>query len=164
MIALEHCGDDRVVLGMSDLRSHLGREDNEETQGGLIPWLAEVEFQRAIELDPSCATAHYWYALHRMRMKKQDALEHIQRARELDPVSMVIGSIVGLILLNTREYDRSIETLRETLELDRSFAGAQDNLASAYTANGISATQEISRPEGALRRSPVDPIPRGRRS
>ncbi len=70
-------------------------------------------------------------------MKKQDALEHIQRARELDPLSMVIGTVMGMIQLNTREYDRSIETLRETLELDPSFASAQEILARAYAAKGM---------------------------
>ncbi len=70
-------------------------------------------------------------------MKKHDALEHAQRARELDPLSMVIGANLGHILLYTREYDRSIETLRETLELYPSFATAQSFLARAYTAKGM---------------------------
>jgi tetratricopeptide (TPR) repeat protein len=97
---------------------------------------AEAEFQRALELDPSDAVAHFWYALHRI-MDKQVAIEHIQRARELDPLSMIIGTGMGMVLLYTDEYDRSIETLRETLELDPSFALGQVFLASAYTAKGM---------------------------
>ncbi len=114
---------------------------------------AEVEFQRALELDPSYATAHYWYAVHQLSMKKQDALEHIQRARELDPLSMIIGTGMGMVLLYTREYDRSIETLRETLELDPSFALGQDVLASAYTAKGM----HEEAVEVAERRARTDP-------
>ncbi len=97
---------------------------------------AEVEFQRALELDPSYATAHYWYALSRIANKK-DGLEHGQQARELDPLSMIIGTGMSMILLYTREYDRSIETMRETLELDPSFALGQSFLAQAYTAKGL---------------------------
>ena len=70
-------------------------------------------------------------------MKEQDALEHSQRARELDPLSMMIGTSMGMVLLNAREYDRSIETLREMLEFDPSFALGQITLTSAYTANGM---------------------------
>jgi TolB-like protein/tetratricopeptide (TPR) repeat protein len=97
---------------------------------------AEVEFQRAMELDPSYAMAHVWYALHQLAMKK-DAIEHAQRARELDPLSMIIGNLMGLILLHSGDYDRSIETLLQTLELDPSFSLAQSTLASAYSAKGM---------------------------
>jgi TolB-like protein/class 3 adenylate cyclase/Tfp pilus assembly protein PilF len=98
---------------------------------------AEAEFQRALELDPSYATAHHWYAIHRMVTEQKGAIEHMQRARELDPLSMVIGTVTGMVLLYSREYDRSIEVLRETLELDPSFRSAQVNLAEAYAAKGM---------------------------
>ena len=97
---------------------------------------AEVEFKRAMELDPSYAMAHVWYALHQLAMGK-DAIEHARRARELDPLSMIIGNLMGLVLLHAREYDRSIETLRETLELDPSFSLAQWTLTFAYAAKGM---------------------------
>jgi TolB-like protein/class 3 adenylate cyclase/Tfp pilus assembly protein PilF len=97
---------------------------------------AEAEFQRALELDPSYATAHAWYAYLPVT-KKRDTVEHIQRARELDPLSMIIGSQMGLFLLLARDYDRSIETLLETLELDPNFALAQVVLAQAYAAKGM---------------------------
>ncbi len=50
---------------------------------------------------------------------------------------MLIGTGMGVVLLYTREYDRSIETLRETLELEPSFATAQVILAQAYAAKGM---------------------------
>ncbi len=83
------------------------------------------------------ATAHFWYALHRIASSKKDAVEHIRRARELDPLSMSIGTGMGMVLFYTREYDRSIETLRETLELDPSFALGQIFLARASAAKGM---------------------------
>ncbi len=117
---------------------------------------AEAEFQRALELDPSDAVAHFWYALHRT-MDKQVAIEHAQRARELDPLSMIVGTGMGMVLLYTDEYDRSIETLRATLELDPSFPIAQVTLAQAYAAKGmyeeaIEVAEQLAR---------TDPWPRG---
>ncbi len=97
---------------------------------------AEAEFQRAIELDPSYATAHLWYSILRVVTKKKDAIEHIQRARALDPLSMVIARNVGSILFYAREYDRSIEALRKSLEFDPS-SRAQADLARAYAAKGM---------------------------
>ncbi len=59
------------------------------------------------------------------------------RALELDPLSILIGTGMGVVLLQTREYERSIEALRETLERDPSFVTAQTFLARAYTAKGM---------------------------
>ncbi len=116
---------------------------------------AEVEFQRALELDPSYATTHYWYAIQRITNKK-DAIEHAQRALELDPLSILIGTGMGVVLLQTREYDRSIETLRETLELEPSFAIAQVILAWAYAAKGMH-EEAIEVAERLARTAPESP-------
>jgi TolB-like protein/Tfp pilus assembly protein PilF len=100
---------------------------------------AAAEFRRALELDPSDATAHFWYGMHHMSSKKEDALEHLRRARDLDPLSPIIGTGMGIVLMNAREYDRSIRTLRETLELEPDFAFARVFLARAYATKGMHA-------------------------
>jgi len=98
---------------------------------------AEAEFQRALELDPSYATAHHWYSMHQAVLKQQDAVEHAQRARELDPLSSIIGTNMGMVQLFTRHYDRSIEAMRSTLEFAPGFAFGQQWLMSAYIAKGM---------------------------
>jgi TolB-like protein/Flp pilus assembly protein TadD len=54
---------------------------------------AEVEYRRALELDPSYPTAHHWYSLHLSRMgRTREAEIEIQQARALDPLSPMIGT------------------------------------------------------------------------
>ena len=55
-------------------------------------WLgAEREFRRALELAPSNALAHQWYAALLITLdRKQEALREVRRARELDPLSQSI--------------------------------------------------------------------------
>ncbi len=72
---------------------------------------AEQEFRRAIELNPSYATAHHWYAedlLIRIG-RQQEALAEIERARQLDPLSLQINAVQGRILGLTNQNDKAIE-------------------------------------------------------
>ncbi len=57
---------------------------------------AEKEYQRAIELSPGYATAHQRYSLLLMGMgRTEESLEEIEKARSLDPLSIVINASVG---------------------------------------------------------------------
>jgi TolB-like protein/DNA-binding winged helix-turn-helix (wHTH) protein len=59
---------------------------------------AEKEFRRAIELNPSYATAHQWYAEELAIIGRGDeALAEIQRAKQLDPVSLPRDLLRGSI-------------------------------------------------------------------
>ncbi|HEU4953231.1 MAG TPA: winged helix-turn-helix domain-containing protein, partial [Gemmatimonadales bacterium] len=52
---------------------------------------AEREFRQAIALNPNYATAHHWYAEHLMwRGRFDEALQESERARLLDPLSLII--------------------------------------------------------------------------
>jgi len=48
-----------------------------------------------------------------------EALAENQRARELDPFSLIIACDNGTILYNSRQYDRAIEQFRAVREMDR---------------------------------------------
>jgi TolB-like protein/DNA-binding SARP family transcriptional activator len=59
---------------------------------------AEREFQRALQLAPSNALAHHWYATMLITLdRKQEALREIRRASELDPLSQPIRGTITLI-------------------------------------------------------------------
>ena len=95
---------------------------------------AEREFVRAIEINPSYATAHYWFALHLMWMDRMDeALERIETARELDPLSLVINRNLAQICIFARRYDEAIEALKLTIEMDARFPVAHVLLGEAYS-------------------------------
>lgn len=98
---------------------------------------AEQEFRRAIELNPSYATAHQWYAqLLAQRGRTSESLAESVRAQRLDPVSLVINSSFGNRLYFAREYDRAVEQLQRTLDLDPHFALAHWSLGQVYDAQG----------------------------
>jgi TolB-like protein/DNA-binding winged helix-turn-helix (wHTH) protein/Tfp pilus assembly protein PilF len=93
---------------------------------------AEREFRRAIELNPNYATAHHWYAEHLMwRGRFDEALEESERARQLDPLSLIIAADNGAILFYSRQYDRAIDKWRMVLQLDHGFRRAH-MIANAY--------------------------------
>src|SRR5437879_8876885 len=80
---------------------------------------AEKEYRQAIELDPNYATAHHWYAEHLMWLGHFDeALRESERARQLDPLSLIIAADNGASMLYSRQYDRAIEKLRSVLAID----------------------------------------------
>src|SRR2546426_12207033 len=70
---------------------------------------SEKECRRAIELNPNYATAPHWYAEHLMWLGRFDeALSESERARQLDPLSLIIAADNGAILYNAPQYDRSL--------------------------------------------------------
>jgi TolB-like protein/Tfp pilus assembly protein PilF len=97
---------------------------------------AEKEYRRAIQLDPNYATAHHWYAEYlALRGRFDEALAEIERARQLDPLSLIIGADRGAILYYSRQYDRAIEQFRTVLEIEPNFSRAHIMLY-AYVQKG----------------------------
>lgn len=83
---------------------------------------AEKEFRRAIELNPNYATGHHWYAEHlAWRGRFDEALRESERARQLDPLSLIIAADNGAILYYSRQYDRAIAQFKVVRELDPDF-------------------------------------------
>jgi len=97
---------------------------------------AEKEYRRAIELNPNYATAHHWYAEHlTWRGRFDEALRESERARQLDPLSLIIAADNGAILYFSRQYDRSIEQFRYVLDMEPNFPRAGLIMA-AYVQKG----------------------------
>jgi TolB-like protein/DNA-binding winged helix-turn-helix (wHTH) protein/Flp pilus assembly protein TadD len=94
---------------------------------------AEKEFQRAIELSPSYATAHHWYAWHLSLLGRYDeAIAEMRKAENLDPLSLIINADLAELLVLAHSYDESIRQSRKTIEMDPNFALAHNQLAQAY--------------------------------
>src|SRR5271154_2278307 len=94
---------------------------------------AGTEFQRAIELNPSYATAHHWYAWHLSLFGRYDeALAEMRKAENLDPLSLIINSDLAELLLIARSYDESIRQSLKVIEMDPDFALAHNQLGQAY--------------------------------
>ncbi len=99
---------------------------------------AEPEFRRALALNPNYATAHHWYALHLSALGRHaEAIEHVRRAQELDPLSLVITANAGWCYFLARQYDLTIEQSRHALDLDPNFDSAYGYMAQAYVEKGM---------------------------
>jgi tetratricopeptide (TPR) repeat protein len=97
----------------------------------------EQEFQRAIALNPNYAVAYTRYALYLAAMGRHgEALEKVQPAQELDPVSPDINTIVGRIFYLSRQYQHSIDAYRKVIDLDPHFGLAHARLGTTYAAQG----------------------------
>jgi TolB-like protein/DNA-binding winged helix-turn-helix (wHTH) protein len=74
---------------------------------------AEKEFRRAIQLNPDYPTAHQWYAeCLAWQGRFDEAFAESERARRLDPMSLVIASDDSKILYYSRQYERAITQSR----------------------------------------------------
>ena len=80
---------------------------------------AERCIQRALDLSPGSAAVlmrfAWFYLVPQLRIP--EALEQMQRARTRDPLSPFVHSMSGLTLLAARDFERSIEECRITLEM-----------------------------------------------
>ena len=60
----------------------------------------------------------------------------MKRAQELDPLSLIINAELGTSYMWARQYDKAIEQLRKTIEMDPSFYYAHWTLGEAYDLSG----------------------------
>ena len=87
---------------------------------------AEKEYRRAIQLDPNYATAHQWYAEYlSFQGRFDEALRESERARQLDPLSLIIAADNGAILYYSRQYELAIKQFRAVLAMEPSFPRAR---------------------------------------
>ena len=80
---------------------------------------AEIEFRRAIELNPDYPTAHAYYGWYLSLMgRTEEAITESKRAIELDPLSTEYNYQLGLALYRGRRPDEAVTQFRKTLEQD----------------------------------------------
>ncbi len=117
---------------------------------------AQRELERALELNPNYATAHFWYSYYYFAMGRlDDAVRELRRSLELDPLSLIINANLGWALVYQRQYDRAIEQGMKTLEMDPNFGPAHSLLGWAYLEKGryaeaISEAQKASSDVGGI--------------
>ncbi|MGI8897802.1 MAG: winged helix-turn-helix domain-containing protein [Pyrinomonadaceae bacterium] len=99
---------------------------------------AEKEFDLAIELDPNSVTAHHWKGIYlSLRGRLDEAKAEMQRALELDPLSLIVMADLGQLYYFGREYDRAIDYCNRALTLDSQFSVAHEYLFDIYRMKGM---------------------------
>src|SRR5207248_1406697 len=80
---------------------------------------AEREFRRAIELDPTYAPAHQWYATLLVSQRRtEDAIIEAHTAMELDPGSVTARRSAGWVHCYARRFDQAIRHLARAIEIN----------------------------------------------
>jgi TolB-like protein/DNA-binding winged helix-turn-helix (wHTH) protein/Tfp pilus assembly protein PilF len=118
---------------------------------------AESGFRRAIQLNPSYATAHQRYSLYLMAMgRTEDSLVEMNRARSLDPLSLSMNFSLGWRLYMARRYDEAIAQLLNTIEMDPTYLLAHIVLGQCYEQKGryADAVSELQKADALAPNSP----------
>src|SRR5580698_7535586 len=100
---------------------------------------AEQEFQRAIALNPNFARAHHWYGnlLLGPEGRHEEAIAELERARELDPLSLIISADGGFGYYLAGRYEPALQAYRSVLGLNPQFIPVRFYLSKYYRATGL---------------------------
>ena len=98
----------------------------------------EAEINRALELDRNSAAAHLFLAfgVHFVRGDLEQAVEEIQKAEKLDPLSPAISSWVAWISVANGKINEAIREAERTFQLDPNYIYRDPILATAYREKG----------------------------
>jgi DNA-binding winged helix-turn-helix (wHTH) protein/TolB-like protein/Tfp pilus assembly protein PilF len=101
------------------------------------PVEANKNFLKAIDINPNYASAHHWYGEFLSQFDRQEhARSEINRAMELDPLSLVMMSDSAFIYYQNREYDAAIAQANKALELDPNWLFAKGAMSAAHEVKG----------------------------
>ncbi|PYV44329.1 MAG: hypothetical protein DMG06_06885 [Acidobacteria bacterium] len=101
---------------------------------------AECHYQQALQVASyGNAEAHHWYSSDYLAPlgRLDEALQQMLHAQFVDPLSHLINSSLGFVLIMRREYDRTIDHYRKCLELDSSYYHFYTGLGRAYAQKGM---------------------------
>jgi tetratricopeptide (TPR) repeat protein len=85
----------------------------------LFDWnAAEQNLRKGIELSPSSSDAETWYAVYLTSVgRPAEAVNAMQRAVTLDPISFWTNRLLGSMLYYSRRYDESLVALKRASEI-----------------------------------------------
>jgi TolB-like protein len=94
---------------------------------------ARAEYLRGIALSPGYATGHQWYGRQLTQLGLYgEAMRALERAVELDPLSLIINLSLGSGLRIAGEHERSMRQLEKAQRLDPNFAGPYQEIGYTY--------------------------------
>jgi TolB-like protein/DNA-binding winged helix-turn-helix (wHTH) protein/Tfp pilus assembly protein PilF len=116
---------------------------------------ADREFNRGLELNPGDALGRNWHGGYLSVLgRHDDAIAEHQRARDLDPLSLIVNANLARALYWARRYDEAIAQAHRTLELDPDFGVALFWLEGSLRHKGVldeavALRQSVATPEQA---------------
>lgn len=98
---------------------------------------AERSLDHAIALNPNSSNARHWKGVYlSLRGRLDEARAEMQRALELDPLSLIVIADIGQLHYFRHEYDQAIEYCQRALLLDSTFQVAHQYLSYIHDSNG----------------------------
>jgi DNA-binding winged helix-turn-helix (wHTH) protein/Tfp pilus assembly protein PilF len=98
---------------------------------------ADREFRRAIELNPSNAVAHHWYATYLACLRHYpESLVEIERAQTLDPGSKSVLADKGSLLFAAGRQQEAIALLKQMEENEPDFISPHRYIKRIYLQTG----------------------------
>ncbi len=98
---------------------------------------AELEFRRAIQINPSYSTAHHWFALVSAAMKDPSgSISEAKIAQSLDPQSPSISAATAITYFYNRQYNEALAEAEKALKINSGFVPAHKVKRWIYQAMG----------------------------
>ena len=111
---------------------------------GIVTWAydrdwpaAEREYKRALELNPSYATAHHFYGIGLASQGRfEEAVAEEKHAVELDPLSPIFTNNLARVLYYARRYEEATAICHKGIEVDPNYYFHHAQLGSIALAEG----------------------------
>jgi len=95
--------------------------------------VAEIAYQRAMELAPNYATAHHGYSMFlRSYGQYERGQEHIRRAVQLDPLSSVLQTNLGTVLVELGRPKEALSQYQKIIDMDAGYPPAYWSIGGIY--------------------------------
>ncbi len=96
---------------------------------------ATEAFEKAIAINPNYPSTYHWYAravhLHEQDFEKEYLIH--QKAMELNPLSPVLITNLGMIYQNLGQYEKAKETFRNCINIEPEYFSTWRHLANNYS-------------------------------
>jgi TolB-like protein len=138
-----------LALDSSLYEAHLALGDFRRMHD--LDWAgAESSYAQAIANNPSYESAHRAYGMMlSVQGRHHEAIRSSERACELDPLCLVVGTTAGWTRYVAGDFDAAIDHCRNTIDMDPEFMPARRVLAAAYLQAGRQA-EALSELESAV--------------
>jgi tetratricopeptide (TPR) repeat protein len=116
---------------------------------------AEKEFQRGLALNPNDALGRNWHGGYLSVLgRHEEAIDEQERARELDPFSLIVNANLARSYYWGHRYDEAIAQAKRTLQIDPRFGVALFWLEGSLRHKGmikeaVALRQAVTTPENA---------------
>jgi TolB-like protein/Tfp pilus assembly protein PilF len=96
------------------------------------------EFKRAVELNPNGVEGHEGLGTYYATMGRlQESVQEMQRARETDPLALIVNTDLCKMLYFARRYDDALAQCKANLDLDPNSFRVFQAVGAIYAAKGL---------------------------